>query len=50
MGTLAAGENVKAVLVVEIDAGVADAVSSISLNLKNDSKSHTIQLYGGTDE
>lgn len=50
MGTLAAGENVKAVLVVEIDAGVADAVSSISLNLKNDSKSHTIQLYRGTDE
>lgn len=48
-GNLAAEELVEVVLVAQIDAEAADAVSSVSLSLKNESKSHTIQLYGSAE-
>ena len=42
--TIPAGESKNVVLIVEIEEDMADAISSISLNLKNESKSGTIQL------
>lgn len=44
MGTIPAGGSTTTVLVVEIDSEMADNLTSISLNLKNDSKTCTIQL------
>ena len=44
MDTLPAGESTTAVLVIEVDSEMADNLTSISLNLKNDSKTYTIQL------
>lgn len=44
--TLEAGATVEVVLLVEVDQGTAESISSIVLSLKNESKSHTIQLYG----
>lgn len=46
IGTIAAGESIRTVLVVEMDAEAAGAVSSIRLILRNELKSHTIQLTG----
>lgn len=44
MGTIPAGESTEVVLVMEMDSEMADSITSISLNLKNDSKSCTIRL------
>lgn len=44
VGTLAAGESKNVVLIVEIEKNMADSISSISLRLKNESKTGTIQL------
>lgn len=44
METLTAGESKEAVLVIEVDQGSIEEISSISLNLKNDAKAYTIQL------
>lgn len=44
--TLAAGASVETVLLLEVDAGLAESITSISLDLKNESKSHTILLFG----
>lgn len=44
MGEVPAGGNVDVVLLVETDSETADNISSVSLNLKNDSKTCTIQL------
>ena len=44
MDTIPAGGSTTTVLVVEVDSETADNISSISLKLKNDSKSCTIQL------
>lgn len=43
-GTIPAGESTTTVLVIEIDSEMAGNLTSISLNLKNDSKTCTIQL------
>ena len=50
MGTIAAGETIGTVLVVNMDAGAASAASSIRLDLRNESKSHTIQLTESTGD
>lgn len=42
--TLTAGADANVVLVIEVDEVTAENITSISLNLKNDSKSCTIQL------
>ena len=42
--SIPAGESVETLLVVEIEREMADQISSISLNLKNESKIYTIQL------
>lgn len=44
MDAIAPGDSVTVVVVVEIDANQADAISSIELNLKNESSAYTIQL------
>lgn len=44
MGSIEAGGEKQLVLLVEIENDMADAVSSISLNVKNESKEYTIQL------
>lgn len=44
MGTIPAGESMMTVLVIEVDSEMADNLTSISLYLKNDSKTCTIQL------
>ncbi len=44
-GTVAAGGTVEGVLVVEAESSVADSVASLSLNLKNDSKTFTAQYF-----
>ncbi|MDE7269131.1 MAG: hypothetical protein K2N81_01500 [Acetatifactor sp.] len=43
-GTLAAGSTEKVVLVFEVDPVQTGSVDSITLNLKNDSKTYTIQV------
>lgn len=43
-GTITAGESTTAVLVIEVDGETAENITSITLNLKNDSNSCTIQL------
>lgn len=42
--TIASGGSATVVLIIEVDQEQAGAVSSISLNLKNESKTYTIQL------
>lgn len=44
METLTAGAESTVVLVIEVDGETAENITSISLNLKNDSKTCTIQL------
>lgn len=44
METLTAGADTTVVLVIEVDEENAENITSISLNLKNDSKTCTIQL------
>lgn len=44
MGDVPADGSIDTVLLAEIDGGVADNISSLTLNLKNDSKKCTIQL------
>lgn len=44
-GTIAAGSTVEAVIVVEMESSVADNVSSLSLNLSNNSKTFAIQFF-----
>lgn len=46
--TLPAGGSAEAVLVAEVDEGLAESAASITVQLKNESKSHTIQLTGDT--
>lgn len=43
-GTIPAGESTKAVLVIEVDGSVAENLTSISVNVKNDSKTCTIKV------
>lgn len=50
VGTMAAGETIETVLVISMDAGAADAASSIRMILRNELKSHTIQLTGGAGD
>ncbi|MCI9651960.1 hypothetical protein [uncultured Acetatifactor sp.] len=45
--TLPAGASAEAVLIVMVDADTAESISSVALHLKNESKSHTIQLTSG---
>lgn len=42
--TIPAGESTEAVLIIEVEQGSMEEISSIFLNLKNDVKSYTIQL------
>lgn len=42
--SIPAGESVETLLVVEVEQEIADGITSISLNLKNESKTYTIQL------
>ncbi len=42
--SLASGEQQNVVLVIEVDQDVANSISSITLSLKNDMKTYTIQL------
>ncbi|MCI9338380.1 MAG: hypothetical protein HFH93_12760 [Lachnospiraceae bacterium] len=42
--TLSAGAGAEAVLVTEIDAEKAESVASVTVQIKNESKTHTIQL------
>lgn len=44
MGTIPAGENKQVVLITEIDKNMADSITSVSLNFKNESKTGTIRL------
>lgn len=50
VGTMAAGETVEMVLLISMDAGAADAASSIRMILRNELKSYTIQLTGGAGD
>lgn len=43
--TVAAGASIETVLVVEVESGVAESLSSLSLSLKNDSKTYTVQFF-----
>ncbi len=42
--TLSAGASAEAVLVTEVNAEKAEAIASVTVQIKNESKSHTIQL------
>lgn len=44
MGTISAGQKVSTVMLTEVDVDVTESISSLSLNLKNDSNTCTIQL------
>lgn len=44
-GTIAAGGTVEAVIVVEMESSIADNVSSLSLNLSNNSKTFAVQFF-----
>lgn len=44
-GTVAAGSGVEAVIVMEAENSVAESISSLRLDLNNDSKTCTIQLF-----
>lgn len=43
-GNLKAGETKELLILVEVDAKIAESIQSISLNLKNESKTYTIRL------
>lgn len=43
--TVAAGSSVELVAVMEAESSVADNISSLSLNLRNDTKTHTAQFF-----
>jgi len=43
-GNVAAGGSVETVIVVEVESSVADNISSLSLDLKNDSKTYAAQF------
>ncbi|MCM1064147.1 MAG: hypothetical protein NC420_06670 [Eubacterium sp.] len=43
--TIGAGSSVEAVLIVEVEGSVADGLSSLSLELKNDSKTYAVQFF-----
>lgn len=43
--TVAAGASIETVLVVEVERSVADSLISLSLSLKNDSKTYTVQYF-----
>ena len=43
-GTLAAGEKADAILVIEVDTDMAENISSVSLQVRNEEKSHTLKL------
>lgn len=42
--TISAGESTEAVLIIEVEQGSMEEISSISLNLKNDADAYTIRL------
>lgn len=42
--TIPAGESIEAVLIIEVEQGSMEEISSVFLNLKNDEKTYTIQL------
>lgn len=44
-GSVAAGSSTETVVVVEVQSSVADNLSSLSLNLNNDSKTYTAQFF-----
>lgn len=44
-GTVSAGESRIAVLVIEVDGSVAENITSISVNIKNDLNACTIQVF-----
>ncbi len=48
--TLSAGASAEAVLVTEVDADSADTIASVTIQMKNGSKSHTIQLPDDADQ
>ncbi|HBA49599.1 MAG TPA: hypothetical protein DCZ91_17745 [Lachnospiraceae bacterium] len=43
-GTVAAGEKADAILVIEVDADMAENISSVSLQVRNEDKVHTMKL------
>ncbi len=43
-GTVAAGEKADAILVIEVDTDMAENISSVSLQVRNEEKSHTLKL------
>lgn len=43
--TVTAGAGIETVLVVEMESSVADSLSSLSLNVKNDSRTYAVQLF-----
>lgn len=43
-GTVAAGEKADAILVIEVDADMAENISSVSLQVRNEDKAHTMKL------
>lgn len=43
-GSLSAGGSAEAVLVIEVEDGMAEAITSLSLKVKNGENAHTIQL------
>jgi len=43
--TVAAGSSVETVIVVEVENSVADNISSLSLNLRNDTKTYAVQFF-----
>lgn len=44
VGTVTAGEGVDVVLLAEVDSDISDSITTLSINLKDDSKACTIQL------
>lgn len=44
-GTVAAGSGSEMVVVVEVEGSVADSVTSLGLNVKNDSKTYAVQYF-----
>lgn len=43
-GMVAAGEKADAILVIEVDADMAENISSVSLQVRNEDKTHTMKL------
>lgn len=42
--TLAAGASAQAVLLIDVDADLAESITAVSLEMRNESKSYTVQL------